>query len=126
MLREVKSGEISEAEAIKRLERSPLWIWTAMAPESKLLLVIDVGTRTLEMAQRMVHQVFRHLAPDCVPLCVTDQEHKEGFHSFPYTCPDDCDPIEPSAPRPGPYVLPTPAGCRGSSTGTSGCADRLR
>ena len=54
------------------------------------------------------------------------QEHKESFHSFPYTCPDDRGPIEPSEPRPGPYALPTPAGCRGSSTGPSGCADRSR
>jgi len=72
MLREVKSGEISEDEAIKRLERSSLWVWTAMDPESKLLLVIDVGTRTLAMAQCVVHQVFQHLAPACVPLFLTD------------------------------------------------------
>jgi IS1 family transposase len=72
VLREVKTGEISEDEAIKRLERSPAWVWTAMDPQSKLLLVIDVGTRTLEMAQRMVHQVVQRLAPDCVPLFLTD------------------------------------------------------
>jgi IS1 family transposase len=72
VLREVKTGEISEDEAIKRLERSTSWVWTAMDPQSKLLLVIDVGTRTLEMAQRMVHQVVQRLAPDCVPLFLTD------------------------------------------------------
>jgi IS1 family transposase len=72
VLREVTSGELSEAEALQRLERSPYWVWTAMDPESKLLLVIDVGTRTLEMAQRMVHQVVQRLAPDCVPLFLTD------------------------------------------------------
>ena len=33
--REVKSGEISEDEALKRLERSPYWVWTTMDPESK-------------------------------------------------------------------------------------------
>lgn len=72
VLREVQSGELSEDEAIQRLERSPYWVWTAMDPESKLLLVIDVGMRTLEMAQRMVHQVSQRLAPDCVPLFLTD------------------------------------------------------
>lgn len=72
MVREVKSGKISEDEALKRLERSPYWVWTAMDPESKLLLVIDVGMRTLEMAQRVVHQVVQRLAPSCVPLCLTD------------------------------------------------------
>jgi transposase-like protein len=72
VLREVKTGALSEDEAIKRLERSPSWVWTAMDPESKLLLVIDVGTRTLEMAQRVVHRVVQVLAPPCIPLCLTD------------------------------------------------------
>jgi IS1 family transposase len=72
VLREVKAGEISEDEAITRLECSPYWVWTAMDPKSKLLVVIDVGTRTLEMAQRVVHQVVQVLAPNCVPLCLTD------------------------------------------------------
>jgi len=72
VLRDLKTGEISEDEAIQRLERSPYWVWTAMDPDSKLLLVIDVGTRTLEMAQRVVHQVVQVLAQGCVPLCLTD------------------------------------------------------
>src|SRR5258708_3465170 len=61
-----------EDDAIERLERSPWWVWTAMDPTSKLPVVIDVGTRTLAMAQRMVHQVTQMLAPGCVPLFVTD------------------------------------------------------
>jgi IS1 family transposase len=72
VLREVQSGKLSDAEAIQRLERSPYWVWTAMDPESKLLLVIDVGTRTLALAQRMVHHVVQRLAPHCVPLFLTD------------------------------------------------------
>ena len=55
----VKDGELSEDEAIQRLERSPCWVWTAMDPETKLLLVVDVGTRTLAMAQCVVHQVVQ-------------------------------------------------------------------
>jgi IS1 family transposase len=69
---EPQTGALGDDEAIQRLERSPSWVWTAMDPQSKLLLVIDVGTRTLAMAQRMVHQVVQILAPDSVPLCVTD------------------------------------------------------
>src|SRR5262249_58487383 len=72
VLRDLKVGAIGEDEAIQRLDRSPAWVWTAMDPQSKLLLVIDVGTRTLEMAQRVVHQVVERLAPGCVPLCLTD------------------------------------------------------
>jgi IS1 family transposase len=72
VLRDLKAGVLSEDEAMQRLERSPSWVWTAMDPDSKLLLVIDVGMRTLAMAQRVVHQVVERLAPGCVPLCLTD------------------------------------------------------
>ena len=70
--RGLKAGEISDEEAIKRLDRSPYWVWTAMDPNSKLLVVVDVGYRTLAMAQRVVPQVSRVWAPGCVPLLMTD------------------------------------------------------
>ena len=72
VLSAVKDGTVSEAEAIERLERSPRWVWVAMDPESKLLLGLDVGDRTLAMAQCFVHQVVQVLAPDCAPLFLTD------------------------------------------------------
>ena len=77
LLSAVRDGEVSAAEAIERLERSPQWVWAAMDPESKLLLAIDVGKRTLAMAQRVVHQVVQVLAPDCAPLFLTD-----GFREY--------------------------------------------
>jgi len=77
LLSAVRAGEVSEAEAITRLSRSPHWVWVAMDPVSKLLLAIDVGNRTLAMAQRVVHQVVQVLAPDCAPLFLTD-----GFKEY--------------------------------------------
>jgi IS1 family transposase len=77
LLSAVKAGEVSTAAAIERLERSPQWVWVAMDPESKLLLAIDVGDRTLAMAQRLVHQVAQVVAPDCAPLFLTD-----GFREY--------------------------------------------
>src|SRR2546426_78714 len=68
LLSAVKDGTGSEAAAIDGLERWPQWVWVAMDPESKLLLAIDVGNRTLAMAQRVVHQVAQVFAPDWVPL----------------------------------------------------------
>ena len=59
---------MSEAEAIERLSRAPHWVWTAMDPESKLLLSVQVGDRTLAMAQAMLHHIAQLLAPGCVPL----------------------------------------------------------
>ena len=78
LLSAVKDGAVSEADAIARLERSPQWVWVAMDPESKLLLALDVGDRTLAMAQRVVHHVTQVLAPDCAPLFLTDG-FREGF-----------------------------------------------
>ena len=51
VLSAVRAGDLSEAEAIERLSRSPHWVWTAIDPESKLLLRVQVGERTLAMAQ---------------------------------------------------------------------------
>jgi IS1 family transposase/transposase-like protein len=72
VLSAVKNGEVSEPEAIQRLSRSPHWVWVAIDPVTKLLLTLDVGDRTLAMAQHLVHQVVHVLAPDCVPLFMTD------------------------------------------------------
>ena len=77
VLSAVKDGELSEAKAIRRLSRSPHWVWVAIDPATKLLWAIDVGERTLATAQRFVHHVTPVLAPDCAPLLLTD-----GFREY--------------------------------------------
>jgi transposase-like protein len=77
VLSAVKDGQMSTEEAIRRLSRSPQWVWTAIDPQSKLLLAILVGPRTQAMALRVVHQVREVLAPGCIPLFVTD-----GFKEY--------------------------------------------
>jgi hypothetical protein len=52
-------------------------VWAATDPLTKVLLTLDVGERTLAMAQRVVHQVVQVLAPDCTPLFLTD-----GFKEY--------------------------------------------
>jgi IS1 family transposase len=77
LLSAVKAGEGSDAEAIQRLSRSPRWVWVAIDPVTKLLLALDIGDRTLEMTQRIVHGVIQILVPGCVPLFLTD-----GFKEY--------------------------------------------
>jgi IS1 family transposase len=77
LLSAVKDGEVPEAEAITRLSRSSHWVWVAMDPVCKLILAVDVGERTLAMAQRLVHRVTQVLAPHCAPLFLTD-----GFRDY--------------------------------------------
>jgi hypothetical protein len=77
LLSAVKTGEVSEAEAVERLSRSPHGVWAAIDPVTKLLVTVAVGDRTLAMAQHVVHQVVQVLAPGCMPLFLTD-----GFKAY--------------------------------------------
>jgi IS1 family transposase/transposase-like protein len=72
VLSAVRDGDMSAAEAIERLSRSPHWVWTAIDPETKLLLSVQVGERTLAMAQAILHHLAQLLAPGCVPLFLSD------------------------------------------------------
>src|SRR5262245_49691288 len=109
VLRARKAGELSDDEALKHLERSPSWAWTALDPKSKLLVVVDGGCRTLAMAQRVVHQVTRVLAPDCVPLFLTDGLKDYGTalltHFGYWTQPER---HQDKGPRPKPRWIPLP------------------
>jgi IS1 family transposase len=109
VLRALKAGAISNDEAITRLERSPSWVWTVMDPRSKLLVVVDVGTRTLAMAQRVVHQVTQVLAPGCMPLFVTDglKDYATAFltHFGHWMQPER---RQDKGPRPKPRWMPLP------------------
>jgi len=109
VLRNLKTGEISADEAIKRLERSPYWVWTAMDPKSKLLVVVEVGTHTLAMAQRVVHQLVEVLALGCVPLFLTDgfKEYRTAIlaHFGHWMHPER---RQDKGPRPKPRWMPLP------------------
>jgi transposase-like protein/IS1 family transposase len=77
VIRALNAGEISAATALERLEGARPWVWTAIDPVSKVLLAIEVGPRTVEMAQRVVHRVCQRLAPGCVPAWLS-----EGFQGY--------------------------------------------
>ena len=72
LVSELRAGQIDDNEALERLARRPHWVWTAIDPVSKLLIHLSVGERCLAMAQQVVHQVARRLAPDCRPLFLSD------------------------------------------------------
>jgi IS1 family transposase len=109
LLRAVKDGAVSEAEALTRLSRSPHWVWVAIDPVTKLLLTIDIGDRTLAMAQRVVHQVVQVLAPGCVPLFLTD-----GFKEYTTALLTHCGQwvhlprSQATGPAPKPRWMPRP------------------
>lgn len=109
VLSDVKNGDVTEDEAIEHLSRSPHWVWGALDPVSKLLLTIDVGERTLTMAQGVVHQVVQVLAPDCVPLFLTDgfKEYTMALLThFGHWVPSPC--RQATGPAPKPRWIPLP------------------
>ncbi len=54
-------------------KRWQCWVWTAMDSFTKLWLAVEVGDRSLDMAQRLVHGVVSVLSPGVVPMFLTDQ-----------------------------------------------------
>lgn len=64
--------QAEEKQDVKK-KRLHSWLWSAIEPESKLLLAVEIGDRTLDVAQRLVHWVAQVLAPGVVPLFETDQ-----------------------------------------------------
>jgi hypothetical protein len=110
LLRAVKDGEVSETQALKRLSRSPHWVWVVMDPVGKLILTVDVGERTLAMAQCLVHQVTQVLAPPCAPYFSST----DFTSTSPYWSPMTASGCNPSVARPqarGPSL----AGCHSLS-----------
>jgi hypothetical protein len=77
LLSAVKAGEGSEGEGLTRLTRSPHWVWVALDPVTKLRLAIEGGARPLALAQCLGPQVAQGVAPDWVPLFLT-----EGFKEY--------------------------------------------
>jgi IS1 family transposase len=84
-------------------------VWVAIDPVTKLLLTIDIGDRTLAMAQRVVHQVVQVLAPGCVPLFLTD-----GFKEYTTALLTHCGQwvhlprSQATGPAPKPRWMPLP------------------
>jgi transposase-like protein len=63
LVSELRTGQIDDEGALKRLRRRPRWVWTAIDPVNKLLITVAVGEHSLAMAQQVVHHVVRRLAP---------------------------------------------------------------
>jgi hypothetical protein len=109
LLSAVKTDEVSAAEAVERLSRSPHGVWAAIDPVTTLRLPIDVGDRTLAMAQRVVHQVVQVLAPGGVPLCLTDGFKEDATalltHDGQWVQPER---RQATGPAPKPRWMPLP------------------
>ena len=49
-----------------------IWVWTAVAAQSKLILALHIGRRSSTDAHHLLHQVWLRLAPESLPIFTSD------------------------------------------------------
>jgi IS1 family transposase len=49
-----------------------MWLWVATEASSKLIPVIEMGPRTLDMAMGVLHALVSTMRPGCLPIFTTD------------------------------------------------------
>lgn len=49
-----------------------IWLWTAVAAESKLIVAVHLGRRTTADAHQLLHQVWQRLRPNTFPIFTSD------------------------------------------------------
>src|SRR5713101_9290549 len=64
--------QLDELRTRLRDSTQVLWLWLAIDPLTKLLPVLQLGSRTQSMAHRLIHSFRQCLAPGCLPLFTSD------------------------------------------------------
>ena len=64
--------QLDELWAKVRRECQEVWVWAVVEASSKLVPVLKMGPRTLDLAYAVVHDLSRMLQPGCVPIFSSD------------------------------------------------------
>lgn len=64
--------QLDELTTRVKAHNERVWLWTAVAAQSKVLLVIHLGGRKKQDAQTFVHLVKEKLVEDCMPVFTSD------------------------------------------------------
>lgn len=64
--------QLDELRTRLRCTKQILWLWLAIDPFTKILLVLELGPRTQTMAHRLIHALQQRLAPGCIPLFTSE------------------------------------------------------
>ncbi|MCL4267632.1 MAG: hypothetical protein KJ069_30950 [Anaerolineae bacterium] len=67
-------GHLQLDELVTKVKQDAerLWLWTAVAAESKLILAVHLGRRTTADAHHLLHLVWQRLRPGCFPIFTSD------------------------------------------------------
>jgi IS1 family transposase len=70
----VQVGHLQLDELVTKVKREAerIWLWTAVAAKSKLILAFHLGRRSTNDAQHLLHQVWQRLVPDSLPIFTSD------------------------------------------------------
>ena len=64
--------QLDELWANVKQAQQDVWVWTVCDAKTKLIPVIQLGTRTQDMAYSVVHELKTRLTPGCVPVFSSD------------------------------------------------------
>lgn len=64
--------QLDELWADVKQSRQDIWVWTICDARTKLIPVVQLGPRTLEMAYGVVHELKSRLKVGCVPVFSSD------------------------------------------------------
>jgi IS1 family transposase len=64
--------QLDELRTRLRERTHVLWLWVVLDPLTKLIPVLQLGTRTQHTAHHVVHELTQRLAPGCLPVFTSD------------------------------------------------------
>lgn len=64
--------QLDELWAIVRKKTQEVWLWVALDAETKVIPVMQLGPRTLEMAMGVVHELKQRMQAECKPIFISD------------------------------------------------------
>ena len=64
--------QFDELRTTLRDKSQELWLWLAIDPTTKLIPVLALGPRTLDVALQVVHALAQMLAAGCLPVFTSD------------------------------------------------------
>ena len=72
--RKLVVGHLQLDELYAKVKRNAdkVWVWTAIAAKSKLLIAFHVGGRKIDDAQVLLHRVWQRLRPGPIPVMTSD------------------------------------------------------
>ena len=65
---DLKHVQLDEIKTRLREKAQELWAWVAIDVSTKVIPVLEVGTRTQAMANRVIHRLKDTLALGCLPV----------------------------------------------------------